>query len=98
MTIDGYCAGQSGFFGKNPPLMARREHPALHPSDGRHEKVDFGSAMMRKAAMLDLMQPHWPQEGSLSVLVVSLARMDRGKIKLMLRLRPPRSPADRLES
>jgi hypothetical protein len=22
MTIDGYCAGQSGFFGKNPPLMA----------------------------------------------------------------------------
>jgi hypothetical protein len=25
--------------------------------DGRHEKVDFGSAMMRKAAMLDLMQP-----------------------------------------
>jgi hypothetical protein len=68
--------------------------------DGRHEKVDFGSAMMRKAAMLDLMQPlaAGGQFGSLSVLVISLARMDRGKIKLMLRLRPPRSPADRLES
>jgi hypothetical protein len=29
MTIDGYCAGQSGFFGKKPPLMAPAEAPGF---------------------------------------------------------------------
>src|SRR5262249_46477021 len=29
MTIDGYCAGQSGFFGKNPPLMAPAGAPGF---------------------------------------------------------------------
>jgi hypothetical protein len=29
MTIDGYCAGQSGFFGKEPPLMAPAGAPGF---------------------------------------------------------------------